>query len=240
MKLDVLVIAAHPDDAEICLGGTLLRLVDAGRRVGIVDVTRGEMGTRGTPDEREAEMRAASALLKLAARDNLGLPDGRVEVSIDARERLARILRERAPQIVLAHHVADLHPDHAATGQLAQAAWYLSGLARLAQIDGGAPALRPRQLLHFMGHVPFEPTLVVDIGPVWERKRALVRCYASQLAPAHESDRGEHFLFGADILARMETRARFFGERIGVRYGEPLLAPGPLAVGDPSTLLGLA
>jgi len=229
MKLDALIVAAHPDDAEICVGGSILKLVDAGLRVGIVDVTRGEMGTRGTRAERDAETAAANQLMRLSARRNLDLPDGRVQVNVEAREKLARVLRDHAPEIVLAQHTDDLHPDHAATGRLAREAWYLSGLSRLAQLDGGPPAARPKRLYHFMGHVPFEPTLVVDIGDVWERKVALVRCYASQLAPAGDGDRGQHFLFGADILSRMETRARFFGERIGARVGEPLLALGPLA-----------
>jgi N-acetylglucosamine malate deacetylase 1 len=233
MKLDILVVAAHPDDAEICLGGTLLLAAAAGRKVGIVDATRGEMGTRGTREDRDREMLAAGELLGLALRRNLDLPDGRVEATVPAREALARILRELRPEVVLAHHVEDLHPDHAATGRLARAAWYLSGLGRLAELDGGPPAARPRRLLHFMGHVPFEPTLVVDIGPVWERKVELVRCYASQLEPSSPGDRGAHFLFGADILGRMETRARFFGERIGALYGEPLLSVGPLACRDP-------
>ena len=225
MKLDVLVIAAHPDDAEICVGGSILLWTDAGKAVGVLDVTRGEMGTRGTQADRDRETLAASERMRLATRENLGLPDGRVEVSLAARE------------LADARHTDDLHPDHAAAGRLAREAWYLSGLARLAERDGGAPARRPRRLFHFMGHVPFEPTLVIDIGAVWERKCELVRCYASQLAPANAGDRGQHFLFGADILARMETRARFFGERIGARYGEPLVALGPLAVSDPSSLV---
>jgi bacillithiol biosynthesis deacetylase BshB1 len=234
MKLHMLVIAAHPDDAEICVGGTMLHMLDAGQAIGIVDVTRGEMGTRGNADDRAAETRAANAILKPALRENLGLPDGRVQVTVEARERLARLMRECAPEIVLAQHVDDLHPDHVAAGRLAREAWYLSGLARLAELDGGPPAARAKRLMHFMGHVPFEPTLVVDIGPVWERKLELVRCYASQLQPASTHDRGQHFLFGADILGRMETRARFFGERIGRRYGEPLLSNGPLACADPA------
>jgi bacillithiol biosynthesis deacetylase BshB1 len=237
MKLDVLVIAAHPDDAEICVGGSILRWSDAGRRVGIVDVTRGEMGTRGTVADRERETAAANAQMKLAARVNLDLPDGRVQVTIEARERLARVMRELAPEIVLAQFTDDLHPDHAATGRLAREAWYLSGLERLARDDGGPAARRPRRLLHFMGHVPFDPTLVVDVTAVFERKRELVRCYASQLEPRAQGDRGQHFLFGADILQRMETRARYYGERIGVGFGEPLYAFGPLAVGDPTTLI---
>jgi bacillithiol biosynthesis deacetylase BshB1 len=232
MPLDVLAIAAHPDDAEISLGGTLLKLAEAGQRVGVLDLTRGEMGTRGSQAERDAETAAANRVLRLAWRGNLELPDSRVTVTLESRERLARILREHAPRLVFAQHVEDLHPDHAACGVLAREAWYLAGLARVAERDGGGPARRPRFLFHYMGHVPFEPTLVVDVSAVWERKVELVRCYASQLAPRGAGDRGQHLLFGADILARSETRARYYGERIGVRYGEPLLHRGPLPAPD--------
>ena len=233
MKLDLLVVAAHPDDAEISVGGTLLHLARAGRKVGVVDLTRGEMGTRGTASDRARETEAANAILGLSIRHNLELPDSRVEATIEARERLAAIVREHQPDVLLAHHVDDLHPDHRKAGELARAAWYLSGLSRLASNAKASPAHRPKRLYHFMGHVPFEPTFVVDIGPVWEDKVRLVRCYASQLVPADSRDRGEHFLFGADILARMETKARTYGERIGVRYGEPLLHLGPLPCFDP-------
>jgi N-acetylglucosamine malate deacetylase 1 len=231
MKLDVLAIAAHPDDAEISAGGTLLRLAQAGRQVGIVDLTRGELGTRGTAEDRARETAAADRVLGLAVRHNLGLPDGRVEVGIDARERLAALIREHRPEIVLTHHLEDLHPDHQACGELARAAWYLAGLARLA--PAGLGAHRPARIYHYMSHVRFEPTFVVDIGAVWERKLELVRCYQSQLEPADPADRGQHFLFGADILSRVETRARTYGEQIGVRYGEPFLHRGPLACLDP-------
>jgi bacillithiol biosynthesis deacetylase BshB1 len=231
VKLDVLIVAAHPDDAEISAGGILLNLRDAGRAFGIVDLTRGEMGTRGTSTDRAREVAAANAILRPAARENLGLPDGRVEVSIDARERLAALIRRFRPDVLIAHHVEDLHPDHAACGRLAREAWYLSGLARLA--GPGQTARRPKRLYHFIGHVPTEPTFVVDVGPVFEEKKRLVQCYASQLRPDGATDTGQHFLFGADILQRMETRARFFGERIGVRYGEPLLSVGPLPCMDP-------
>ncbi len=233
MKLDALVIGAHPDDAEISLGGTILRLVDAGRKVGVLDLTRGEMGTRGTRDDRDAETLAATQVLGLAERVNLELPDSRVVGDPETRERLARLLRELAPELVFAHHPDDLHPDHAACGRLARDAWYLAGLRRLAEQDGGAPARRPRRLFHYLGHVPFEPTLVVDVTPVWERKVEAIRCYASQLVPDGPRDRGQHFLFGADILSRAETKARFFGERIGVALGEPLLHVGPLPFDDP-------
>jgi bacillithiol biosynthesis deacetylase BshB1 len=238
VKLDVLVVAAHPDDAEISVGGTMLLLARAGRKVGVVDLTRGELGTRGSASDRARETEAANRLLGLAVRHNLELPDGRVEPTIEARERLASIVREHEPEVLLAHHTDDLHPDHRTAGELARTAWYLSGLARLAETsatrpEATKPAKRPKRLYHFMGHVHFEPTFVVDIGPVFEEKRALVRCYATQLAPAGPEDRGQHLLFGADILSRMETKARTYGERIGVRYGEPLFHRGPLPCLDP-------
>jgi len=233
LKLDVLVVAAHPDDAEISVGGTMLLLARAQKKVGVVDLTRGELGTRGSASDRTRETEAANRILGLAVRHNLELKDGRVEVTLEARERLAAIVREHEPEVLLAHHVDDLHPDHRAAGEIARSAWYLSGLARLADPSATKPARRPKRLYHFMGHVPFEPTFVVDIGEVFEEKRELVRCYATQLAPSGPEDKGQHFLFGADILARMETKARAYGERIGVRFGEPLLHKGPLPWLDP-------
>ena len=238
MKLDALVLAAHPDDAEISLGGTILNLVEAGRKVGVVDLTRGEMGTRGTAEGRERETDAATKLMGLSIRENLELPDGRVEVTVEARERIGRLLRRHQPEVVFAHHPVDLHPDHAACGRLAREAWYVSGLSRLAELDGGPPARRPRRLFHYMGHVAFDPTLIVNIDAVWERKVEVIRCYVSQLEPTNEDDRGEHFLFGADILGRAETKARFFGEKISCRYGEPLFSESPLPVTDLLAFLG--
>jgi N-acetylglucosamine malate deacetylase 1 len=231
MKLDAIIVGAHPDDAEISMGGTILSLTRAGKKVGVVDVTRGELGSRGDRASRDAETAAANQVMDLAVRHNLEQPDGRVQASVEAREALAALFREHRPEVVIAHHAEDLHPDHSATGRLAREAWYLSGLKRLAELTGGAEAKRPARLLHFMGHVPFDPTFVVDITPVWDAKVELVQCYASQLAPSNEEDKGEHFLFGADILQRMETKARYYGERIGVRYGEPLLSEAALPIG---------
>ncbi|TDJ77108.1 MAG: bacillithiol biosynthesis deacetylase BshB1 [Planctomycetota bacterium] len=233
MKLDAIVIAAHPDDAEISVGGTILKLVRSGRKVGIVDVTRGEMGTRGDRATRAAEASAASELMGLAMRANLELPDGRVVATPEAREALAAIFRRYRPEVVLAHHLDDLHPDHIAAGRLARDAWYLSGLARLAAEDGGPPAHRPRRIYHFMSHLAGDPAFVIDVTPVWDEKVRLVSCYASQLEATGPDDDGSHLLFGANVLERMETKARYFGERIGVRYGEPLIHVGPVALEDP-------
>lgn len=232
-QLDVLVVAAHPDDAEISAGGTILRLVDAGARVGILDITRGEMGTRGTRDDRDAETARATEVLGLAWRGNLQQPDGRVQVTTDAREALAKHIRELGPEVVLGHHLDDPHPDHEAAARLTKEAWYLSGLRRLAELTGGPEARRPTQLLHFMSHTPFEPTFVVDIEPVWERKREAVMAYATQLESSGDGDAGQHFLYGTDIWERVETKARAYGERIRRRYGEPLLAREAISFDDP-------
>lgn len=232
-KLDLLVIAAHPDDAEISVGGLLARLAHAGRAVGVLDVTRGELGSRGTRADRDAETAAASSVLGLAWRGNLEQPDGRVAATADAREELARHLRHLQPDVVLAHNEDDPHPDHVASGRLAREAWYLAGLRRLAERDGGPPARRPRSLARFLSHRAFRPTFVVDVSEVWETKLAAVRAYASQLRPEDEGDDGRHFLYRGDILERVVTKARAWGEVIGVAYGEPLLCEEPLGFDDP-------
>ncbi|MCA9000571.1 MAG: bacillithiol biosynthesis deacetylase BshB1 [Planctomycetes bacterium] len=233
MKLDFLVVAAHPDDAEISVGGTILRLIDAGARVGIVDCTRGEMGTRGTQADRDNETAAADRLMRIHARFNLNLPDARVEVNVENREKLAALIRRTKPSAILAHHPEDLHPDHMAAGELARKAWYLSGLKRLAQLSGDEEAHRPAHIFHFLSHIPQDPTLVVDITSVWKRKLELVHCYGSQLTAQAPDDKGEHFLFGSNIEERIHTKARFFGEKIGVLVGEPLVHMGPLPENDP-------
>jgi len=233
MKLDLLVIGAHPDDAEISVGGTILRATRAGGQVGVVDMTRGEMGSRGTIEDRDRETAAASELMGLALRRNMDQPDSRLQATVALREDLAGILRETRPDVVITHHSEDLHPDHCATGEVVRQAWYLAGLTRAASLAGGPPAFRPPRLYHFMSHIDFAPTFVVDVGDFWEQKLAVVRCYGTQLAPADDQDTGEHFLFGADIVQRMETKARYFGEKIGATYGEPLIHIGPMPLSDP-------
>jgi bacillithiol biosynthesis deacetylase BshB1 len=229
---DVLALGPHPDDVEIAAAGTLLLLRAAGRTVTIVDFTRGEMGSRGTADERDAEAAAAAALLSLLERRNLRLPDTGLRVDDPTTNLLVAAFRSARPQVLLAPHAADVHPDHTAAAQVTERAWFLAGL-RHYHPELGAPH-RPRLFLRYPGNQPVEPTVVVDVSRVVEAKAGVVRCYRSQLAPP---DRG-HLFLGLDVLERAQVRERFFGARIGVAAGEPFWCNGPLPLTDLSRLLG--
>ena len=180
--LDVLALAAHPDDVELCAGGTMCLLADQGYRTGVVDFTRGEMGSRGTPEIREQEASGASEILGLASRDNLGLPDGDIPNTADARQRLIRLIRRYRPSIVLVNAPEDRHPDHPAAARLATDALFYSGLVKIETEDEGEPQepWRPAHVLHYMQSIPFEPTFVVDVSEVWERRMEALLAYRSQ------------------------------------------------------------
>lgn len=219
---DLLVLAPHPDDAEIACGGTLLALAARGKRLVIVDATRGEKGTRGDAATRQREADAATALLGLAGRENLGLPDTAVVDDEASAARLVGALRRWRPRIVLAPIVKDPHPDHAACAALVTRAHFLAGLVNF-HPELGAPH-RPSLILRYPLHEPVEPTLCVDISAVHEKKQQLIGCYASQLSGASNA----HFLKKLDIRERIEVRDRFYGAQIGVPVAEPFVATGPL------------
>ena len=232
---DVLAIGAHPDDVELTMGGLLLRMRDAGRSVAILDLTRGEGGTRGTPEIRAVEAAAAARLLGAEERTVLDFPDGRLEPSEAVRRAVVDAIRRLRPSLVLAPRWDDLHPDHAAAGEAVRAVRYVCGMARW--FPGPHPPHRPRTFLFSMHHATdAPPSLVVDATGVFERKMALVRCFASQLHdPASKEPRTG--IASEDFLPRWEARHRWFGERIGVRHGEPWFLDGPVPVLDPLALL---
>jgi bacillithiol biosynthesis deacetylase BshB1 len=232
---DVLAIGAHPDDVELAMGGLLLRLRDAGKSVAILDLTRGEAGTRGTPEIRAKEAAAAAALLGAAERTTLDLGDGRLEPGLEVRRAIVDAIRRVRPSLVLASHPADLHPDHAAAGEAVRSVRYCCGMAKWH--PGSHPPHRPAGFLFAMHHpMDAPPSLVVDVTAVFERKMALVRCFASQLHdPASKEPRTK--ISSEDFLPGWEARHRWFGDRIGVRHGEPWYAEGPVAILDPLALL---
>jgi bacillithiol biosynthesis deacetylase BshB1 len=230
--LHALVIAAHPDDAEVWIGGTILRLTAARKRVGVLDCTRGELATRGDVVTRTRECAAASALLGLAWRGNLERPDAHLVADLELRADIARRICELRPALLFVPHDRDRHPDHIAAGRAGRAAWQLAGLARWAETQGLA-AHRPVRIYETMGHTPFEPDCVVDISGVVEEKRAVLEAYASQWAADREATDAHHQLARGPLLERIATRDREYGARIGVAAGEPLRHEGPLPAFDP-------
>jgi bacillithiol biosynthesis deacetylase BshB1 len=230
--LDVLLLAPHPDDAEICCGGLVLLATRAGKRVGILDVSRGEAGTRGSGALRAEEAKAASAALGLHHRENLGFPDGRLSEVEALADAIVRAVRRLRPALLLAPFPRDLHPDHEAVGQATRRAFYLSGVRRHLP---EAPPHRPARLFHYMEHHRFRPSFVLDISQVWEPKVAAIRCYASQLEPAGEGH--AHLPAGLDILQRIEVRDRYYGTWVGAAYGEPYVSEAPVRVRDPFDLV---
>ncbi len=237
-SLHVLAVAAHPDDVELSCGGTICAMVDEGYRVGIVDLTRGELGTRGTPELREEEARAASKILGIHTRENLAMPDG--NIVNDERNRLAliRVVRRYRPHVLLINAPEDRHPDHAAAARLAIDAQFYAGLARIESFDDqGVPQSpwRPQHVLHYMQSIDFQPTFVVDVSKVWTRRMEALRAFGTQFhqGDEEEGDGPQTFISAPQFIEWVEARARVLGYRIGADYGEGLLYhQGPIGVDD--------
>ncbi len=223
---DVLVVAAHPDDAEIGVGGLLLRLVDLGRRIAIVDCTRGETASRGTPELRAEEAARAAELLGGVLRRNLGLPDGALADDADTLAALVGVLRAMRPGLLLGPHPVDAHPDHEALARACRRAFFHAGL-RNYRPDLGPPH-RPRLLLRYAGNDHGTPTFCVDVSTVVERKREVLECYASQIGRGPEGR--AHYLRGTDHVERAEIRDRYYGTLVGRHAAEPLWVDGPFAL----------
>lgn len=229
---DVLAIGPHPDDVEIAAAGTLLLLGQAGHAVSIVDCTRGEMGSAGSVEQRDAEAAAAATALGLRQRLNLGLPDANLHADDGTTDLLVGVIRAARPRLLFAPLAIDPHPDHVAAADATTRAFFLAGLKKHRPERG--EAFRPTTLLRYPLNRPVEPTIAIDISAVADQKAAVVRCYGSQIAPPDRS----HLLQGVDLLERTEIRDRFHGARIGVRAAEPFCHDGPLALrGDIGSLL---
>ena len=232
--VDILAVGAHPDDVEIACGGYLTRAVRQGYRVGIVDLTRGEMGTKGDPSLRAAEASAGAERLGAAFRLNLGLPDSRVLDEPVAAARLAALLRAARPTLLLAHHGSDRHPDHRGASALTQRAAFYAALHKL-DVEG-LPFHAIDRLLYFPINEELAPSFVVDITDTWEVKLAAIRAHASQFG-AGTALIDRKFFGKDDYLRAFEDRARAMGNLIGAAYGEGFVLLDALAVPDPVALL---
>jgi bacillithiol biosynthesis deacetylase BshB1 len=217
MKLDILVMAAHPDDAELSCAGTILKHIAAGKKVGIVDFTRGELGTRGTPEIRLQESADATKILGLQARENLGIRDGFFRNDEETQLKLIEVIRKYQPDIVLANALEDRHPDHGKGAQLAIDACFLSGLRQIK--TGDLPAWRPAQVYHYIQDRYLEPDFVVDISSQWDQKEAAIRAFKSQFFDPNSAEPAS-YISSPDFLNFIQARAMEMGHKIGVKYGE--------------------
>lgn len=233
VKLDALAIGAHPDDVELSCGGALLTLVAQGRKVGIVDLTEGELGTRGSIGIRRAEAALAATIIGASVRVNLGIPDGNIQNTPENRERLIRIIRRHRPDVLLIPHSRDRHPDHEHAHVLARESWFYAGLQKIPTEDSGASQepWRPRAYYHFMQWYEFVPSFIVDITPVYEKRMQAVRAFRSQFFDPESNERST-VLSTPDFMDMVRTRIEYYGDRIGRKYGEPYFSPAPIAVPD--------
>jgi N-acetylglucosamine malate deacetylase 1 len=229
MTVDVLAFGAHPDDVELFCGGTVIRLCELGYSVGVADLTRGERASHGTPAERARETVAASAELGIAFRDNLELPDTELAATPEQLARVVAVLRRRRPELVLAPHHADRHPDHVAASALVTRAAFFAGVRKFAPEAGERHV--PRVLYYAMRH-RMTPSFVVDTSAVAARKARAIACYASQLE-RRTGDSDPTLISAPGAIAAIEARDRYYGSMIGTSHGEPVRSAAVLGVVDP-------
>lgn len=224
--VDLLAVGAHPDDVELGCGGVIVLAAQAGLRVAVADLTIGEMGTRGTPQDRDRERLAAAEILGLCARPCLHLPDSAVGTDPGHRDRVVELIRDLRPRVVLAPFVEDRHPDHAAAGRLVRDACFVAGLAKV----GDGPPHRPAALYHYMLHHPFSPSFVVDVSSAWSRKLDAVMAYTSQFGPPPDGATSADARTGAStgLLRVADARATLHGAMIGAERGEAFTGTGPV------------
>lgn len=231
--VDVLAICAHPDDSELICGGTLARSVALGRSAGIIAVTGGELGSRGSADLRAKESAAAAKVLGLSFHETLGLPDGAVLNTPETRAKLAVLIRKAKPSVVITHWLKGRHPDHAVTAQLVRDACFVAGLKN---IESEVPPHRPRKILHALSFREDneKPTFVVDISDSFEKKLEAVRCYASQFSDVKQA--GEIFPNGESLFDLIRHHAAHYGSLIRTQYGEPFHTNETMRVDDVTAL----
>jgi N-acetylglucosamine malate deacetylase 1 len=235
IRLDALAIGAHPDDVELGCGGTLAKLVSLGYRVGVLDMARGEMGTRGSAEIRAREASGAAKELNLAVRDNLDLPDGHIWLNEESRVKMARKIRLYRPRVVFTHYWEDPHPDHVHTCQIVREGAHVAGLAKY-DVESGLERFRPHAIAHFMFPRTAVPTFVVDITEFAEQKHRAILCYRSQLYDPSSKEL-ETNLSGEGFLRRVEARQRFYGSLIAVDHAEAFIVREALNIHDPIELL---
>ncbi|MFN7992337.1 MAG: bacillithiol biosynthesis deacetylase BshB1 [Bryobacteraceae bacterium] len=227
MTVDILAVAAHPDDVEQTCGGTLIRMAEKGYRTGALDLTAGDMGTRGTPEQRMAEAEIAGQHMRLTWRGNLRFPDARLENTISARMTMAVKIRELRPKVVILPYWQGRHPDHYRASELGYEACFLAGLKKL---DEYSEPHRPQKVIYSSLYANVTPSFVVDISSQFETRMAALLSYESQYGAQGEGS--DLFPQKEEIRERLGAVARFYGNLIGVRYGEPFVVKEAMQVDD--------
>jgi len=229
MKLDVLAIAAHPDDVELSCGGTMLKMAERGYRTGILDLTRGEMGTRGTPEMRAREAAAAAKILRVKVRENLGLPDSRLEVNEDYKRKIAERIRALQPHTVILPYWESRHPDHYIAARLGYEGCFIAGLKKM---DLAGEAFRPFKIIYSAVYQDVKPSFAVDISAQFERRKRAILAYKSQFNPPKGRQRSKVFLPLDQLEREMRLITSYYGRMIGVEHAEPFVTREIYAVDD--------
>ena len=222
MKLDILAFAAHPDDVELGCSGTLIKHINLGKKVGIIDLTKGELGTRGTPDIRKMERDAASKIMGIHVRETLSMPDGLFEMNAANKLEVVMMIRKYQPEIVLANAVSDRHPDHGRASQLVSESCFLAGLIKVETIDNDdalQQAWRPKAVYHYIQDRYLKPDFIIDVSPYMEQKMDAIKAYASQFYDP-ESSEPVTPIATKEFLDFLYARATAFGRTIGAKYAE--------------------
>ncbi|MBW7888953.1 MAG: bacillithiol biosynthesis deacetylase BshB1 [Bacteroidetes bacterium] len=231
MKLDVLAIAAHPDDIELACAGTVALLTQSGKKVGILDLTQGELGTRGSKEIRKKEAEASSKILHLSMRVNLKIPDGGIEVNKTNTIKVVQILRHYQPEVLLFPHWLERHPDHEHAHRLAKEAWFYSGLEKIKTKTNGKTQepFRPKRYFHFMQKYEFQPSFIVDVSPIYHIKQETLEAFSSQFYNPKSKER-ETMLTSKLFLESIYARDKHFGSLINTAYGEPFYSIEPVGL----------
>jgi bacillithiol biosynthesis deacetylase BshB1 len=222
MKLDILVLAVHPDDAELACSGTIASHIAMGKKVGIVDFTKGELGTRGTPEIRIQEANAAAQILGLSVRENLGFRDGFFKNDENHQLKIIEAIRRYQPEIILANAIEDRHPDHGRAAALADEACFYSGLRMIKTVEkDGSPqmAWRPQAVYHYIQDRYIEPDFVVDISQFWDIKIEAIKAFKSQFHDPNSQEPAS-YISSPEFLSFIEARSHEMGHKIGVKHGE--------------------
>jgi N-acetylglucosamine malate deacetylase 1 len=222
MELDILVFAAHPDDAELSMGGTIAKLTKQKYKVGIIDLTKGELGTRGNEKTRQKEATLAGKILKISVRNNLGIPDGNIQRTKDNLMMVIKEIRQFKPKIIFAPYFNDRHPDHHDTSVLIKEAMFSTGLHKIKTLDkfSEQKSYRPKKLFYYMQTYTFDPSFIVDITDSFESKMKAVKAYRTQFFDS-KSKELETFISRPEFLDYIISRSQFYGFQIGKHYGEP-------------------